>query len=368
MKISLSGRGLLRSTVVSAIGIFLSIQFAMGEKAFAATDRAELDGKTPYVAEANQNWMLLSAVQGFRDSAKLDMATAMKTYAAPSGISKFSRLNKTLWEGVDSHIGWSHFMLVSVLTIVASEKDVPLVAFYNPWSDVFLFTEWQFAKNGPRIVDAEILLGDWVRRRGEGPIRSVPLWLRGGKALPAGPAIAAADSMLALEVAFENWNGRDWRAHLGGFSDSNSVADNALVAGDVMRLTVANPVRALAEGSDEAPPGLQAAVAELLKELREGRADRALAGATETLPAMRALLAGLPGESLSDLIPVAVFISGSEVRVFVVPRKSPDFLMHLLFRRDGGSFERRRVDLVSYQETYEWRRLGSPEFRVGGDR
>jgi hypothetical protein len=359
----------MRSMIRLAV-MALALQIATAVAGFGAA----AEGAVPLSAEARTAEVLLAVVQAFRQTGKSDMSLAVKRHTLPSGARAFARIDKTAWRGLDPRVGWSHFMLVSVVTLIPGGEDrgdagtAPLVAFYNPWSDVFLVTQWQFAKGGPRIADAEILLGDWVRRRGEGPIRSVPLWLRGGKALPAGPTIAAADSMLALEGAFEDWKGKDWRGHLGGFSDRDSVADNLVVAGEVMRLAIWNPVRAFAGDSDEALRGLREALAELLKELSEGGGERVLAGATETLPAMRALIAELPKESLLDLIPVAVFVSGTETRVFMVPKRSPDFVFHVLFRRDGGRLERRRVDLVSYQETYEWRRLGSPEIQTGGSR
>jgi hypothetical protein len=121
--------------------------------------------------------VIARAVQ-FRNRIVFDGPEATRNFATPDVQAFMDRLNRDLWTLTKSRVGWSFLLNTSVAVVGGAAKPGPLVAFYNPWCDLFLVTEWTQARGEWRISDAELLLGDWVRRGGEFPMTPKPLWLR----------------------------------------------------------------------------------------------------------------------------------------------------------------------------------------------
>lgn len=301
---------------------------------------------------------LLEAAASFRQSARLDFVSAVARFAAPEGAAVLHEISRTVWNGVDAAVGWSHFMSVSLIVAAGGTTAAPVVAYYSPWSDVFLVTQWVAEPEGLRVRDAELLLGDWVRRRGAPPLDATPLWLRGPQRLQAAPAIAAADSILAFEATFTGWDGRDWRARIGGFADARQVTENRLGAGLAMGLAIDNGLRFLAGDGGESGLQLRLALERLRREFSAGHAVAALRSAKETSPTMQKLLRNIPGEEFKALLPAAAFVEEKAGIVFMVPRREPDYFIAFRFKRSGEPFVPSRVDFVSYQQVYDWRRAG----------
>jgi hypothetical protein len=312
--------------------------------------------------------LLVEAVGEFRQSGMRDFPAAIKRHATPAGARAFARINRAVWAGVDNRIAWSHFMLVSVVAVAGGDGTSSLAAYYNPWSDVFLVTQWRRDGKGLRIDDAEILLGDWIRKRGTPPLNAQPLWLRGGKHLAAAPAIAAADSIRAFEAIFARWNGKDWRSTLGGFKDPRMLAENLLFASNAMGLAIDNSVEFSADDATGDVLRLRLALGPLLGKLIAGDATAALASTTDTSAAMKKFLADFPREDFKALLPIAAFVDAEAGSVYLVPPGAPDYLIAIRFKRAGDDFHPSRIDFVSYQATYEWRQANSPDPDSGRSR
>lgn len=327
------------------------------------TDRVPAAASSSVAAAPAQDRLdaLAEAAGQFRVRGQSNFADAVKRHATASGAAAFARINKAVWAGVDSQVPWSHFMLVSVAALAVGDGGNFLAAFYNPWSDVFLITQWRREAKGLRIADAEILLGDWVRKRGVAPLTATPLWLRGGRHLPAAPAIAAADSIRAFETAFARWNGKDWRARLGGFANSRMLAENLLLASNAMGLAVDNSIEFSADTARGETLLLRNALGRLLKPLIAGDVATAVASAAETTSATKTVLAQLSGEDYGRLLPIAAFLDLDAASVYLVPAAAPEYLIAIKFDRGGDGFTPRRIDFVSYQATYEWRQANSPD-------
>lgn len=302
---------------------------------------------------------LMEAAGGFRELARRDFKTALARFATAGGARALTRIDKALWEGVDNRVGWSYFFTVAVSAPIAEAGGL-LVTYYSPWSDVFLITQWQPDSGGIHIVDAEILLGDWIRRRGVPPLDAVPLWLRGGPHQPAAPAIAAADSIRALEQAFHGWQGGEWRTRLGGFADTNQLTENRLAAANALGLAIEHAARFSADDANEEGLRLRLALGLLLRELVRGNTAAALDAMSDISPTMKLVLADLPKREFRNLVPVAVVVDAESASVFMVPAATPQYLLYFRFSRSGKDFVPARADFISYQRTYEWREAGSP--------
>ena len=90
-----------------------------------------------------------------------------------------------------------------------------LVAFYNPWIDAAVFTEWQADGSGRRLTDVEWMPGDMVRSA-DPVIDLAPLWMRHASYPPA----ELSEALIATISAFEGRLGSaegavNWRGMLG---------------------------------------------------------------------------------------------------------------------------------------------------------
>lgn len=336
-----------------------ALQLGVGGAVFAAQPRTEQAARLSMPVAQHDANALMAAAGGFREAASRDFKSASTSFATRGGAQALARIDKALWEGVDNRIGWSYFFAVSIPTPIAAEGG-SLVTFYSPWSDVFLVTQWQPDRGGVRIVDAEILLGDWVRRRGVPPLDAVPLWLRGGSHQPAAPAIAAADSIRALEQVFHGWRRGEWRTRLGGFTDTNQLTENRLAAANALGLAIEHAARFSADDANEEGLRLRIALGLLLRELIRGNTAAALDAVNDIPPIMKLVLADLPKREFRNLVPVAALVDAESASVFMVPAATPEYLLYFRFSRSGKDFVPARVDFVSYQRTYEWREAGSP--------
>jgi hypothetical protein len=147
---------------------------------------------------------VLRGVRKFRQVAVMDHEFALSMYAAPRVVEQFRHLDRYVWQAGSPRVGWSYFLHTSVLTAAGADGDTPLVAFYNPWADVFLVTAWQVVDGTPRMIDADLLAGEWIRRLSPPPFDLTPAWRRGDLFRPAALGLAVAESLQAFEALFSS--------------------------------------------------------------------------------------------------------------------------------------------------------------------
>ena len=121
-------------------------------------------------AEVSDPQEVLSAALEFRNLCLQDYREALARFADSAGITCFESLDRAVLGSINPKVGWSYFLNVSVMTMGNAQGKEPLIAFYNPWCDVFLITAWRTQDGQPKIVDAEMLMGDFVRNQGAPPL------------------------------------------------------------------------------------------------------------------------------------------------------------------------------------------------------
>jgi hypothetical protein len=296
---------------------------------------------------------LLRGVRKFREVAVMDHELALALYAAPRVVEQFRHLDRYVWPAGSPRVGWSYFLHVSVLTAAGADGDTPLVAFYNPWADVFLVTAWQAMDGTPRMIDADLVAGEWIRRRSPPPFDPTPAWRRGDLFRPAALGLAVAESLQAFEALFPS--GADWRRALPGLETPRLLIDqNYLVAAHHLLATLLaiDELRTPGDGEDPRLASVRSAVAEARAQGAGGRVRSLVAAATETLPATQRVLLEMPPEVFGALRVVAAIVDADASLVFLAPLSSADYCVSFLLRPQGDRQHVSRIDVVHYAAMY----------------
>lgn len=294
-------------------------------------------------------------LQEFRKSAAVDPQRAIARFTTPAGAKKFAALGARVWGGGDRELGWSYFMTMAVTTFSGARAEMPLVAYYHPWSDVFLVTAWRIEEGRARIDDAEFMPGDWVRNKGRPPINVLPLWLRQEGYLPLALGEAVAQSVRSFEDIFTEWTGPDWRSRLG-MTQSDKAAreiNNAAAAAmlySMLKHATEFSVPSQSERTELSELRLSAAL--VMEKLTQGRIDEALTMLPGTLPETRTALSNMPAAIFGRMIFVASFAGKENGTVFLSPASASDYAFSITFRRTAEGYEPRRADLIYYPAIY----------------
>jgi hypothetical protein len=177
-----------------------------------ACSRAKAD-ESPIAA----NLFTLRTAASFQDMCRHDYAQAIKKWGWQEARDNFEQLDQQLWHGISAQRGWSCFMSTAVTVNGFGEPNQPLIAFYDPKSDVFLVTMWTEQTAQPWLADAEVIVGEWFRR-GTIPSKAEGGWLRNQQLEPVAAELTTAQSLRAFERRFGEAH-RPWRAALPGLDD-----------------------------------------------------------------------------------------------------------------------------------------------------
>jgi hypothetical protein len=354
--------------IVRAIGILILFAIgAAGNSAFAApgfpSDSGGMlqeQGKTA-MKKMEPLWR---SVLEFRQLALRDYEKALTLYAAKPVQDKFRILDKHVWSGIDPREGWSFFMNISVFDILATESPLPLVAFYNGFSDVYLVTAWRIDQDPPQMVDAEMFPGDWIRQRGKPPFDVNALWLRQKIFLPAALGKAVAESIKALEDIFSGWTGSDWRGQIGGEQDENVRLEETYPAASIMLMRALRNIDALvAPGSEE--PGmlssLRLELALVMKQIIEGGIEKVLAAANETAPGIKPALRLIPVDTFKTMACVNATVAKDDAVAFMAPAFDADYCLSFYFAGGADELRLRRIDIIYYSGWYQELSKNRPE-------
>lgn len=300
-------------------------------------------------ATASRGARLLEAAGGFRALALDDYRAGLERFASAGARATFEQLDAELWPTVSARIGWSYFFGTSVWTATGIESGSPRVAFYQPWADVYLLTEWSAEGESPRMTGAAILLGDWLRGD-EATFELVPGWLRVDEFAPAALAHVAAQALRAFELASE-------AAAAGGTLAPVRPEDVALnQSGAALLLDAmlysARGLAVATAGEPSRMTALRRAAAETLRRARAGELGSLAAEAPETLPATRRQAESI-GALGRPLVPVfALFAGERHAFVFAVEPSQGDLILSLLYDESGGAPALQRLDLLTLSQAY----------------
>ena len=297
--------------------------------------------------DAEAGTRLLRAALELRAQALDDFGPALERFATAESRAAVRAWESELWLTVPPRAGWSFFFGTSIWTATGLDSPAPRVAFYHPWSDVWLLTEWSLAGEAPRITRVEIALGDWLRDGTS--FELVPAWLRSGEFAPAALARTTAEALRAFELAS------------AGAAAGESLGPQAAAAvphragAAVMLAASLRSARDLAVARPGEPARLTALRAAAVGTLAEVRAEglaRLAATAPETLPATGRAVAELPAFA-RRLVPVhALAVSATRSFVFAGDPADGNLLVSLLYDESGALPRLVRVDLLTYSEAY----------------
>jgi hypothetical protein len=299
--------------------------------------------------------VIARAVQ-FRNRMVFDGPETIRNFATPDVQAFMDRLNRDLWTLTKSRVGWSFLLNTSVAVVGGAAKPGPLVAFYNPWCDLFLVTEWTQARGEWRISDAELLLGDWVRRGGEFPMTPKPLWLREKGAGSGSLAQAYVTSITAFEKQFPaDRPVGNWRKALNA-EDRDAVRGISHKAAALVCLEALielDEYRNLIEPDNAVGTAVKASVENVIRRAGAGQLRQATESAPETTALTPKAITVLLGQAPVKLAVVKVLAGPTAAMVFLAPLENADFAVALRYRVGDDTAELREATLIHYQAIYQ---------------
>jgi hypothetical protein len=192
------------------------------------------------------------------------------------------------------------------------------------------------------MEDAEIFMGDFVRRGGKTPLSAERPWMRIDAYRPAAMLQSANDTIRAFEQVYsgEVAQGAGWRKEVPGVANGALLADN--LTGAAMLLTKNfGELRAYNHrgGEDRALPDVRAQVKRFIE--NRGLVDMPSAPATRRIQE-------LPDHAWASLRVVSYSNSKTQRLVILAIAASPDRFICLLFDAHGKMVTLKRADLLSY--------------------
>lgn len=299
---------------------------------------------------------IIETASNFRQWSLKDYSKALKTCATDEVIGKFQVLDGAIWPDTNPKLGWSFFLNVSVVTVGCSKSDQPLIAFYNPWSDVFLVTVWEIQDGKPRMVDAEVMLGTYIRTRGQFPKDPIPAWVKSPMYKPAILGVSVAKSVKAFEDLFPPTYAGRWREKVPELADPEILANlNYDGVGLMLLYSVTNidAYRHPRAGENPRLASIREVAGRGLLLASEGKMESLLAKANETLPDIRKALAKLPASEFKTMSVSACVVGDDSALVFYVPTFNAGYCMSFLIKGTGKEAAIRRVDVVAYEGIYK---------------
>lgn len=299
---------------------------------------------TALVSEAEgRQYLVVQAADDFRLLATNDYYQGLKKHAAEEATVRFFDIGDELWPFVDETLGWAYFFNSCVIAAPPPQGEWLPVGFYHPYSDVLLVTMWSVGEDaGPRMEDAELFMGDFIRRGGSAPLSAERPWMRIDAYRPAAMLQSANDTIDAFEQAFHGGSaqGSGWRDEVSGVAKASLVADNLTGAAMLLTKNFAELRAYNHEGRDDrALPDVRAQVKRFIE--NRGLVDMPDAPATRQIQL-------LPEEAWKSLRIVSYANSKTQRLVTLAVAATPDRFISLLFDVHGQIVTLKRVDLLSY--------------------
>lgn len=297
---------------------------------------------------------LLTAVNGFKETSFRDFQQAIFLFASDEAAKKFKTLTENIWVQTNPQIGWSFFISTSVHAVGGAEGRTAIVAFYHPWSDVFLITAWNTDKDVPQIIDADMLLGDWIRLTDKA-VNANPHWLRAELFAPAALGNSVAESIASFEQIFPAKSIRNWRKNLKIQNDQKAMNDVNYPTIAIRLYHILKNIENFrtAGKNDPRMESCRAMTIQSLTKAANGRVDDILKNADETLPEATNKLKSLKPELFRTFEAVAVMTGRDWCLVFLSSVQDASGSISLLFRGKAKKLALKRIDVVDYQGFYK---------------
>lgn len=332
-----------RSPVVLA-GFFLLVT------CFPGFGKAKLSGE----ASARKVDTLFQTVLSFQAAAITDYTEALKRFAEPEARDRFVEMSRTVWQDLDDGLGWSLFFILSPLSIAGAESETPMIAFYQPWADVYLITQWRKQSDNFKLHDADVISGVLFRIGSEHSKSSLPLWLQVTYFRPVSLALALVSSVSEFEDRFNSALTGPWRSRVPSLENPEMTNLIRLDAGVSLMEHLLHMMAWSVPRTDEDAriPLLRKKTAEFLNLAKDHKLDSFFrTGGQETLPEVKNILTS-PEIGRIGSCRVSFALPGKDgAMVFLVPPDRPDFTISLMFRGNNQPVIT-RVDYIPYKEAY----------------
>jgi len=308
------------------------------------------------------------ALEDFKRVCASDPAAAFEQYVEADVQQELGRREAILCPVTDSVQGWGAFFGSAVYTLAPPCGDTGLVLFYHPCSDTALLTVWRLNKGRLAVVDAELFMGDFIRRAGEPMFDPQPYWLRAG----APPVLGLAMAVNATIEAFQRLYGGcgkaaelvEWEKKLANVQDEETMYLNhtavslmferqILMVEELFNSDAARPVARKLEG--------------VIARLADGEAESVLKEADETNPLSAMAVRNLPPAAWRGLAAVSYIDSDQSSLVMLSPAGGGDQVYGLLFDRNRTGVRLRRIEAIDFHAAYQNRRQIA-EIAEGGER
>ncbi len=178
------------------------------------------------VANARQKRiaLLFASSKSFQEIASRNYTKALLTASKEIGKLQLYSIDMALWNKETSQIGWMTFFNSAVRIYNKDLDGLPIVGYYNPYSDTLLITVWSEDNNIYKIVDAEMIMGDLLRTNVKLPSHT-PVWLREKQDYRAALGANIAYLTLDFENIFSSSNYKTWRKKLKILNTDSSLND-----------------------------------------------------------------------------------------------------------------------------------------------
>lgn len=309
----------------------------------------------PSVEAQRRAERIIKAAADFQQKAIRDYRSALQQYAPSAIREQFEIFTSAVWGQSDPKIGWSFFFTLSPFTVGGVLGDTPLIAYYQPWADVFLLTQWSDHEGKPRLRDIEIVPGEILRNQPDNEVSALPLWLQLPYFQLASLGVATVSSLTAFENRFPPESLVDWRAQIpelatAEMSDLSRKLSGMALLKHTMHIAASNSRQ---DGEDNRLPEARRLTHSFLKAAGFGTLDNFLDKyAQDTLPKIRQWLTAVDSKQLAGSFVVATILAPDGIVVFLAPSDSPGFSISLLLEKSDKTISIRRVDAVSYQALY----------------
>ena len=322
------------------------------EKATPASTGA-YPGFKPSARQAAQLAPLMVAASRFKSLARTDFEKALLVYTREDGRKKLWALDRELWDIELSQWAWTQFFGAAVPVIGGRQGRYDLVGYYNPYSDVFLITVWQPGRTFHQIVDAQMLMGDWVRANTD-ELDLIPLWRRKPIHRPVALGLATARSLLAFEKVFASADRDNWRSRLPILKDEAALKQlNDPFMALMLNGQLVNVGEIVAPDPDaKTLQTCRDITAEVVKRAVDGNLEPMLFLMADTLPGTARDLKAIPPEWFAGLKTTGVLTASQGVLVFLSPTEQTTASLCLYFSTQGKRVDIRRIDLVDYRKFY----------------
>ena len=296
----------------------------------------------------------MRAMEDFQSVCSRNPSQAFEQYVTLAIQDELAKRETVLCPVTESTQGWAYFMDTAVHTMAPIQGDTALVLFYNPYCDTALLTVWMVDKKRIAITDAELFMGDYIRRGGEPPFDPEPYWLSRGDIPALGLVNAVNDTVQAFQALFaDSRNAVDlhrWDKKLGDVTDEETMFWNHAV---VSLLFEENFLALEVLFNDDALQPVARRLESVLDQLARGNASAVLAEAAETSAENGAAVRATAPALWNSLAAASFVDSPDNALVFLAPEGNGDRFVSLLFAKNGGSPRLRRIDTVDFHAAYK---------------